>query len=74
MIASATLFGVKEGMEEEDALQAITIKAAEILGVAERVGSLEVGKDADIVVWSDDPLLLKAKPLYVIINGDIITS
>lgn len=65
---------VKEGMEEEDALQAITIKAAEILGVAERVGSLEVGKDADIVVWSDDPLLLKAKPLYVIINGDIITS
>ncbi|GAB6171098.1 amidohydrolase [Paradesulfitobacterium aromaticivorans] len=65
---------VKEGMEEEDALQAITIKAAEILGVAERVGSLEVGKDADIVVWSDAPLLLKAKPLYVIINGEIITS
>lgn len=43
---------VREGMDEEEALKAITINAAEIIGVAGRVGSLEVGKDADIVVFS----------------------
>ena len=45
----------REGMPEEEALKAITINAAEIIGVANRVGSLEVGKDADLVVFSGHP-------------------
>jgi imidazolonepropionase-like amidohydrolase len=65
---------VKDGMSEEDALKAITINAAEILGVADRVGSLEVGKDADIVIWSEHPLALMARPRYVLIDGAIINS
>jgi imidazolonepropionase-like amidohydrolase len=65
---------VKDGMSEEDALKAITINAAEILGVADRVGSLEVGKDADIVIWSEHPLALMARPRYVLIDGTIINS
>lgn len=65
---------VKEGMSEEDALRAITINAAEILGVADRIGSLEVGKDADLVIWSDHPFSLTARPLKVFINGEIINS
>ncbi|AFQ42737.1 amidohydrolase [Desulfosporosinus meridiei] len=62
----------KAGMDEEDALRAITINAAEILGVSDRIGTLEVGKDADIVIWSEHPFTIKANPLYVIINGKIV--
>jgi imidazolonepropionase-like amidohydrolase len=47
---------VKEGMEEMEALKSITINAAEITGIADRVGSLEPGKDADIVIFDGHPL------------------
>ena len=63
---------VKEGMDEEEALKAISINPAEILGVADRVGSLEVGKDADIVIWSEHPFNLLARPICVMINGEIV--
>ncbi len=63
---------MKDGLDEEEALKAITINPAEILGVSDRVGSLEVGKDADIVIWSAHPLTLEAKTLHVFINGEII--
>ncbi|AET66346.1 amidohydrolase, imidazolonepropionase [Desulfosporosinus orientis DSM 765] len=62
----------KAGMDKEDALRAVTIHPAEILGVADRLGSLEVGKDADIVIWSDHPFTITAEPLYVIINGKLV--
>lgn len=62
----------KAGMDEEEALKAITINPAEILGVDDRIGSLEVGKDADIVIWSDHPFVLQARPETVIINGEIV--
>lgn len=63
---------VKEGMDPEDALKAITINPAEILGVADRVGTLEVGKDADIVIWSQHPFMMEAQPEVVLINGQIV--
>ena len=62
---------VRFGLSEEHALKAITIDAARILGVADRVGSLEAGKDADIVVWSDSPLSVTAMPEMVILNGKV---
>lgn len=62
----------KAGMDMEDALKAITINPAEILGVSDRIGSLEVGKDADIVIWSEHPFVITARPLYVIIDGKIV--
>lgn len=63
---------VREGMKEEDALAAITINAAEILGIADRLGSLERGKDADVVVWNGHPLDIKSKPCCVVVNGEIV--
>jgi imidazolonepropionase-like amidohydrolase len=63
---------VRSGMKEEDALKAITIWPAEILGVAKRIGSLEEGKDADLVVWDGKPLSLEASAEVVIINGQIV--
>jgi len=61
------------GLDADQALRAITIDAADILGLADRIGSIEQGKDADLVVWSDHPLLLAAKPELVIIDGKIGT-
>jgi imidazolonepropionase-like amidohydrolase len=55
LIHQASL-AVKEGLDPETALQAVTINPARIIGVADRLGSLEPGKDADLVIWSGDPL------------------
>ncbi|HEY8350683.1 MAG TPA: amidohydrolase [Clostridia bacterium] len=63
---------VKEGMDETEALKAITINAAEITGIADRVGSLEAGKDADIIIMDGYPLELKSRVLYTIINGQVV--
>lgn len=63
---------VKEGMPLEAALQAITINAAEILGVADRVGSLEAGKDADLLILSGPPLEISTRIEQVIINGKTV--
>ncbi|SKC90192.1 amidohydrolase [Maledivibacter halophilus] len=65
---------VKKGMDRYEALKAITINAADIMGISDRVGSLEVGKDADIVIWDKDPLDVQASVEYTIINGKIVYS
>lgn len=63
---------VREGFEEQKALEGITIAAARNLRVDDRVGSIEVGKDADLVVWNHHPFHFLAKPLLTMINGKIV--
>ncbi|MFW5986109.1 MAG: amidohydrolase [Halanaerobiales bacterium] len=63
---------VKAGMPEQDALRAITINPARILGVDDRIGSLEAGKDADLVIFDGNPLQINTGVETVIINGEII--
>ncbi len=63
---------VRSGMNEEEALKAITIWPAQIIGVAERVGSLEIGKDADLVIWNGNPLTLDSSTELVMIDGKIV--
>lgn len=63
---------VRAGMDYDEALKAITINAAEILGISDRVGSIEAGKDADLVVLDGDPLEIKTKVFEVFINGDSV--
>jgi imidazolonepropionase-like amidohydrolase len=63
---------VREGLEEQKALEGITITPARNLRVSDRIGSLEVGKDADIVLWSNHPFHYLAKARLTMINGDII--
>jgi imidazolonepropionase-like amidohydrolase len=63
---------VAHGLAEEEAIKAITINPAKILGIDEMVGSLEVGKIADIVIWSDSPIQMTSRVHKVIINGKII--
>ncbi|NFN87965.1 amidohydrolase [Clostridium sporogenes] len=63
---------VKNGLQEEEALKAITINAAKILGIDNRVGTLEEGKDADICIYNDNPLNIISKSMYTIISGNIV--
>ncbi|SHJ67411.1 amidohydrolase [Paramaledivibacter caminithermalis] len=63
---------VKAGMDEEEALKAITINPAQILGIDDRVGSIKEGKDADIVIWSNHPFEIKSEVLYTIIDGKVV--
>ena len=62
---------VREGLPEEEALRSITINAAKITGIDDRVGSLEVGKDADIAVFNGDPLEFRTRCKLTIVNGKI---
>jgi imidazolonepropionase-like amidohydrolase len=63
---------VRHGMQEEEALRAITINPARILKLEHRIGSLEVGKDADIVVMSGHPLDWRSRVERVYINGKMV--
>lgn len=63
---------VKAGLPLEEGYRAITINAAKICGVEERVGSLEVGKDADIAVFTGNPMEVFTESLYTIIDGRIV--
>ena len=70
-LVQAALF-VKEGLSEDRALEALTITSARLNGIEDRVGSLESGKDADIVIW-DGPLFdIMTRPQYVIIDGKVV--
>jgi imidazolonepropionase-like amidohydrolase len=60
---------VSYGMPYDAALRAITLGPARLWGIADRYGALEVGKDADVVVWSGDPLELTTVVEHVFING-----
>lgn len=62
---------MRGGLSREEALRAITINAAEILGTADRVGSIEAGKDADFALFSGDPLDVTVTPDVVIVGGKI---
>ncbi|MDF2546609.1 MAG: amidohydrolase [Anaerosolibacter sp.] len=63
---------VKAGMDEEEALKAITINAAEILGIDNRVGSIREGKDADLVIWDGHPFALQSKVDCTVIDGKVV--
>ncbi len=59
------------GVPEEDALKMVTLNPAKALHVDQKVGSLKVGKDADVVLWTDHPLSIYAKSSYTIVDGTI---
>lgn len=63
---------VAEGLPEEEAFNAITIRAAEYIGVDDRVGSLEVGKDADIAIYTGNPFCFRSVCDETYINGKLV--
>lgn len=62
---------VKAGLPELEGLKAVTINAAKLCGIDDKVGSIKEGKDADIVIWSGHPLDIMTEASVVILNGNI---
>lgn len=63
---------VREGLSEQKALEGISILPARNLNIDHRLGSIEEGKDADLVLWNAHPFYFSAKPIWTMINGEII--
>lgn len=68
LVHSAT-FAVREGLAPAEALRSITTTPARVMGVSDRLGSLEAGKDADLVIWSGDPLDVMSRAESAFIGG-----
>lgn len=71
-LASSAAFATAAGMSRQSALESVTIAAAKAVDLDDRLGSITVGKDADLLVFSRDPLEVGAKPERVYINGEIV--
>lgn len=71
-LMTSAILAVKYGLPEEAALKAITLNAAKHLGVDDRVGSVEAGKDADFVLWTGNPFDLRNKAVQTYINGELV--
>ena len=65
---------VKEGLDELEGLKAVTINAAKLCHIDDKVGSIKEGKDADIVIWSKHPLDIMTKPDIVLLNGKVVVK
>jgi imidazolonepropionase-like amidohydrolase len=64
--AKAVKYG---GVPEEEALKFVTLNPAKLLHLDHRMGSIKAGKDADLVLWSDHPLSINAKPVTTFVDG-----
>jgi imidazolonepropionase-like amidohydrolase len=71
-VTLAAAMAAANGMDKDAALRAITLSPAEILGVADRIGSLRAGKDADIVILSGHPLDTRTQVKMVLIEGKVV--
>jgi imidazolonepropionase-like amidohydrolase len=67
-------FAVREGLDATTAYEALTINPARIAGIDDRLGSIEVGKDGDLAIWSGDPLNVLSRVQRAFIEGDQIYS
>lgn len=71
-LASSAAIAISGGMSREKAVEAITITAARVVELDERVGSITAGKDADLLVFACDPFSVGAKPEMVFIDGKLV--
>lgn len=65
----SAIYAIRHGLTEQQALQAITLNAAKHIGVDDRVGSIDTGKDADFVIWDGNPFDLKTNVERVFVDG-----
>jgi imidazolonepropionase-like amidohydrolase len=65
-------YAVRGGLENRKALRTLTLDAANIMGVGDRIGSLEAGKDADILILDGDPLHYSTFVTTAIVNGKVV--
>ena len=71
-LARQAMYAVRHGVSPGDAIRAVTLTPAELLGIDQDTGSLTAGKRADLVVWSGDPLSGPAQAVMVIVGGEVV--
>ena len=71
-LAHQAALSVKHGLDRDTALRALTINPARIVGIEDRLGSIEPGKDADLVIWSGDPLDVLSRVTIALMDGEEI--
>lgn len=71
-LAVSAAYCVKAGLPRDEALKALTVNSAEIAGIYDRVGSITIGKDADLVLWNGDPLEIMSDAVMTVIGGKIL--
>lgn len=71
-LARQAMYAMRSGVSFNDALKAVTLTPATMLGVADQVGSIEVGKRGDVVVWSGRPFEATSRPVAVVMDGKIV--
>lgn len=69
-LMTLVMLAVKAGFPKKNALSMVTEMPAKVLGLEKQLGKLSKGFDADIVIWSDDPLLMSTKVLKTFVNGE----
>lgn len=71
-LARQAMIATRYGLSQDAALAAVTKTPAELLGIANRCGSLAAGSDADIVIWNGAPCAATSRPILVIVNGQVV--
>jgi imidazolonepropionase-like amidohydrolase len=71
-VAVEAVVAVGHGLPRDAALRAVTLDAARLLGVDDRVGSLELGKDGDVVLWANEPVGTWAEARVVVVGGWVV--
>jgi len=65
-------YAMRGGLTREQALRAVTLTPAQILGVDKQVGTVEAGKDADLVLWNGEPFEATSRPIGVLVSGHLV--
>lgn len=71
-LAAQAMYSMRYGLTYEEALAAVTRTPAKILGIADRTGTLEAGKSADLVLWTGEPFQPTTRPAAVVIGGQVV--
>ncbi|KHE66798.1 amidohydrolase family protein, partial [Halobacillus sp. BBL2006] len=71
-LQTSAQLAVKAGLDENVALEGVTIRAAEVLGLEDRLGSIEVGKDADLVLWDKHPIKESGRAVMTFVDGEVV--
>ena len=71
-LARQAMYAIRSGVSPADALRAVTLTPAEILGIQDDAGSLAAGKRADLVAWSGEPFAATSRPVFVMVGGELV--
>jgi imidazolonepropionase-like amidohydrolase len=71
-LARQAMFAQRFGVSFDDALRAVTQTPAQLIGLDEELGTVSVGKRADLVLWSGQPFAATSRPLVVLIDGEVV--